>query len=171
MTDELHIRSLNDADPEIIAEAFRSIGWNKPAALFRRYFEEQASGTRSCWIANLEIAFAGYVTVNWKPAYPLFAEKGIPEIQDLNVLLSFRKRGVGSALLDCAEAQIARVSDVAGIGVGLHPGYNAAQKLYGQRGYIPDGRGITYKDRYLREGEQVILDDHLQLHLLKHLRP
>lgn len=25
-----------------------------------------------------------------------------------------------------------------GIGVGLHPVYNAAQRLYGRRGYVPE---------------------------------
>jgi GNAT superfamily N-acetyltransferase len=171
MTDDLRIRPLQDSDPEIIADPFLAIGWNKPAALFHRYLAEQASGSRSCWVANLNITFTGYVTVNWNPSYPLFAEQKIPEIQDLNVLPSFRGRGIGTALLDYAEAQIALVSDVAGIGVGLHPGYNAAQKLYGQRGYIPDGHGIVYKDRYLHEGETVILDDDLLLHLLKRIRP
>ena len=58
-----------------------------------------------------------------------------------------------------------------GIGIGLHPGYNAAQRLYGKRGYIPDGRGITYRDRFLKEGEHIVLDDDLVLHLTKRLRP
>ena len=74
-------------------------------------------------------------------------------------------------LLDRAEAEVACRSDVVGIGVGLHPGYNDAQRLYVKRGYIPDGLGITYRDRYLREGEQVVLDDDLVLHLKKPVRP
>jgi hypothetical protein len=41
-------------------------------------------------------------------------------------------------------AEVARRSGVVGIGVGLHPSYNAAQRLYVKRGYIPDARGITY---------------------------
>lgn len=58
-----------------------------------------------------------------------------------------------------------------GIGMGLDPGYNDAHRLYVKRGYIPDGRGVTYRDRYLREGEQVVLDDDLLLHLVKRIRP
>jgi GNAT superfamily N-acetyltransferase len=138
--------------------------------LFRRYLTEQARGTRSCWVANVNDALAGYVTINWQPTYPGFAEQRIPEIQDLNVLPSFRRKGIGTALLDHAEAQMASRSDIVGIGVGLHPGYNAAQRLYGKRGYIPDGRGVTYKDRCLREGDQVTLDDDLLLHLIKRIR-
>lgn len=37
----------------------------------------------------------------------------------------------------------------------------------GKRGYVPDGRGITYRDRYLQEGESVVLDDNPVLHLTK----
>ncbi len=171
MTDGLHLRSLDGTDPDVMARAFSCIGWIKPASLFRRYLTEQATGTRSCWVANLNNAFAGYVTINRQPTYPGFGQQRIPEIQDLNVLPSFRKKGVGTALLDHAEAQIASRSNVVGIGVGLHPGYNDAQRLYGKRGYIPDGLGITYKDRYLGEGDQVTLDDDLLLHLIKRIRP
>jgi GNAT superfamily N-acetyltransferase len=171
MTDGLHIRSLDATDPDEMARAFSRIGWFKPDSLFRRYLVEQARETRSCWVANLNNAFAGYITVNWQPTYPGFAEQRIPEIQDLNVLPPLRRKGIGTALLDCVEALIACRSDTVGISVGLHPGYNDALRLYGKRGYIPDGRGITYKDRYLREGDQVTLDDDLLLHLIKGIRP
>ena len=170
MTDGLHLRSLKDSDPYVMAAALSSIGWDKPATLFQRYLAEQAAGTRSCWVANLNEALAGYVTVNWEPTYGFFVEQKIPEIQDLNVLPPFRKKGIGTALLELVEAHIARHSAVAGLGVGLHPGYNDAQRLYGKRGYIPDGRGVTYRDRCLREGEQVVLDDDLLLHLVKRIR-
>jgi hypothetical protein len=54
--------------------------------------------------------------------------------------------------------------------VGLHPGYNAAQRLYAQRGYIPDGLGVTYEDRFVEAGELVRFDNELLLHLVKPLR-
>lgn len=110
------------------------------------------------------------MTINWRPTYPGFAELEIPEIQDLNVLPTFRRRGIASRLLDVAEAQAARSHCVVGIGVGLHAGYNAAQRLYGLRGYIPDGRGVTYRDQYVGQYVQVMLDDDLVLHLTKKLR-
>ena len=62
-------------------------------------------------------------------------------------------------------------SSTAGIGVAPHPGYNAAQRLYGKRGYIPDGLGITCDDHFLQEGAPIALDDQLVLHLIKRLRP
>lgn len=114
--------------------------------------------------------FAGHVTVNWQPAYAALATMNIPEIQDLNVLRKFRRRGIATRLLDHAEREAACRSDVVGIGVGLHPGYNAAQRLYGKRGYIPDGHGVTYRDCYVEEGSTIVLDDELILHLTKQLR-
>lgn len=167
---ELAIRALCENDPPVIASAFAQMGWNKPEAQYRQYLDEQSSSTRTCLVAVVHGQFAGYVTVNWRPSYPGFSEQNIPEIQDLNILRKFRRRGIASRLLDHAEQEIAHQSRVVGIGVGLHPGYNEAQRLYVKRGYIPDGLGITYRDRYIHEGEQVLLDDELILHLTKQLR-
>lgn len=153
-----------------MASAFQRNGWHKTEVQYRRYLEEQAAGLRVCMVAFAGGQFAGYVTLNWLPAYPPFAEAGIPEIQDLNVLPEFRRQGVASRLLDKVEALVAERGSIVGIGVGLHPGYNAAQRLYGMRGYVPDGRGITYRDTFLQEGAQTVLDDDLVLHLTRQLR-
>jgi GNAT superfamily N-acetyltransferase len=169
MAESVEIRALNDGDPETISAAFKGIGAGKPVAQYRRYLAEQLAGTRACFVATVDGQFAGYVTVNWRPTYRAFVEEQIPEIQDLNVLLGFRRKGLATRLLDRAEEEISRRSSVAGIGVGLHPGYKQAQKLYATRGYIPDGRGVTYRDRYVEEGASVVLDDDLVLHLTKHL--
>ena len=48
-------------------------------------------------------------------------------------------RGVGSALMDAVEALAAVTSDTVCLGVGLHSGYGAAQRMYVLRGYVPDG--------------------------------
>jgi GNAT superfamily N-acetyltransferase len=169
MGQNVEIRALNDRDPETISAAFKHIGWNKPAAQYRRYLVEQAAGARTCLVATVEGQFAGYVTVNWAPAYSGFAEHCIPEIQDLNVLPAFRGRGLARRLLDRAEEEILPRSSVAGISVGLHPGYNQAQRLYAMRGYIPDGRGVTYRNQYVEEGRSIVLDDDLVLHLTRRL--
>ena len=169
-TQNLAIRPLNEHDPVVIAAAFAQMSWNKPEAQYRQYLSEQVAGARTCFVAIVDGRFAGYVTVNWRPSYPGFSELNIPEIQDLNILRQFRKQGIASHLLDRAEAEVARHSGVVGIGVGLHPGYNAAQRLYGRRGYIPDGHGVTYRDCYIDEGSHVLLDDYLVLHFTKQLR-
>jgi|SRR5580658_5735020 ribosomal protein S18 acetylase RimI-like enzyme len=169
MAESVEIRALNDSDPEIISAAFSGIGAGKPVEQYRRYLAEQCAGTRTCLVATLDRQFAGYVTVSWVPKYTAFVEQQIPEIQDLNVLPGFRRRGLATRLLDRAEEEISLRSSVAGIGVGLHPGYNQAQSLYVKRGYIPDGRGVTYRNRYVEEGASVMLDDDLVLHLTKRL--
>ena len=169
MAEIVEIRVLNDSDPETISAAFRDIGAGKPVAQYRRYLAEQLAGTRACLVATVDRQFAGYVTVNWTPTYSAFVEEQIPEIQDLNVLPGFRRKGLATRLLDRAEEEISLRSSVAGIGVGLHPGYNQAQRLYVRRGYIPDGRGVTYSNQYVAEGMQVVLDDNLVLYLTKRI--
>jgi hypothetical protein len=73
----------------------------------------------------------------------------------------------GGAKEDLARAR----ADFVGIGVGLHPGYNAAQRLYVLRGHVPDGHGVTVGDEPVREGQTVVLNDEVDLHLVKRLRP
>lgn len=165
--DVVEIRPLSSDDARAISQAFAAIGWNKPAEQYVRYTEEQGAGSRECWVATVDSQFAGYVTLKWEPDYPGLAGRGIPEIQDLNVLPDFRRRGIATRLLDRAEGAAAGRSRVVGIGVGLHPGYRAAQVLYAKRGYIPDGLGVTYGERYVEEGEQVRMDDSLILHFTK----
>ena len=165
----IHIRPLIQADAPVISSAFASAGAVKPVSTYLRYLSEQAAGTRFGWIAMADDQFAGYVTLNRAPDYPGFAALQIPEIQDLNVLPQFRRNSIGSRLLDRAESEAAKFSAVIGIGVGLHPGYNAAQRLYVMRGYVPDGLGVTYRNRYVEEYAPVTLDDDLLLHLTKRL--
>ena len=85
------------------------------------------------------------------------------------MLPQFRWRGIATALVDECERLIRERSAIAGIGVGLHPGYNAAQRMYVLRGYVPDDRGVTYKNRYVVEGETLPFDDDLVLYLTKDL--
>ena len=168
--DGVEIRSFVDSDPPMMSAAFARVGSVKAAVTFERYLAEAAEGARICLAAEAAGAFAGYVTVDWMPDYPGFQDERIPEIQDLNVLPAFRRRGIATRLLDRAEAEIAARSAVAGIGVGLHPGYNVAQRMYGKRGYILDGRGLTWRNAYVPEGALVRVDDDLVLHLTKRLR-
>jgi GNAT superfamily N-acetyltransferase len=165
----IQIRLLEQNDPLSIAAAFKNIGWNKPETQYRRYLHEQVAGTRTCFVAVVDGQFAGYVTVNWRPDYVGFADLSIPEIQDLNVLTTYRRKGIATRLLDRAEGEAGRRSGVVGIAVGLHPGYNAAQRLYAKRGYIPDGRGITYRNRFVEEGTSVVVDDDLVMHFTKQI--
>jgi ribosomal protein S18 acetylase RimI-like enzyme len=163
----LTIRPLRGDDADMIAASFAAQGWNKPAAQYGRYYAEQCTGEREVLIAELDGAFAGYVTIVWQSDYQPFREQAIPEIVDLNVLIAFRRLGVASALLDNAETMIATHSPVAGLGVGMTADYGAAQILYMRRGYLPDGRGLASCGKTLHYGDVAILDDNLALYLTK----
>lgn len=163
------IRPLEASDPSVIAAAFAAIGWAKPREQYERYLAEQEAGQRYVWVAYAGDQFAGYVTLTWQPDYSPFRAEGIPEIQDFNVLPAFRRRGVGSALMDAAEAAAGDRGRVVGIGVGLDPGYGPAQRLYVRRGYVPDGRGIAWHNSTVSYGEQVLADDYLVLYFTRDL--
>jgi GNAT superfamily N-acetyltransferase len=173
-TNDVLIRSLIREDIVAISEAFNQIGWNKPATLFERYLKEQEAGERLVWVAHIQDEFAGYVTLKWQSQYPSFKAQSTPEIMDLNVLPAYRKMGIASLLLDAAEKQAATRSDTIGIGVGLYAGedggYGSAQRLYVRRGYIPDGKGITYNYEPTIPGNSYALDDDLVLWFTKKLR-
>jgi GNAT superfamily N-acetyltransferase len=109
------------------------------------------------------------VTLKWQSSYGPFNEKSIPEIKDLNVIPSFQRQGIGSQLLDVAEEVAKEHGNVVGIGVGLSKDYGQAQKLYINRGYIPDGEGLTYDYKPIHQGNTVAVDDELCLWLTKKL--
>lgn len=166
----IEIRRLRASDAPPLATAFSAIGWDKPEALFLAYVEEERAGRRAARVAVVDDEPAGYITVQWSSEDPSFAERGVPEIKDLNVLPCFRGEGVGSELLGAAEELIAERSSVAGIRVGLHAGYGAAQRLYVRRGYVPDGSGaVDAAGRAVPEGARVSLDDEVTLRLYKTL--
>ena len=161
------IRFLRAEDVEPIARAFQQLGWHKPAAQYQNYLRAQQEGRRIVPVAFVDDEFAGYLNVVWRSDYPPFQAERIPEIQDFNVLPHVRRRGIGSRLMDEAEQLIAQRSILAGIGVGLTADYGAAQRLYVVRGYVPDGRGLMWRNQPVSYGAQVTVDDALTLHLVK----
>ena len=169
-TCNVDIRLLDSNDIPEIAQAFRELGWNKPASQYAHYLVEQALELRDVYVAFVKGAFAGYLTICWKAGYEPFREKNIPEIVDFNILPQFRRMGIGSQLMDKAESEIAMVSRIAGIGVGMTADYGAAQKLYVLRGYVPDGLGLHWKNHHAQYGEEVRVDDDLALYLTKELK-
>lgn len=161
------IRSLEAQDIQLIYASFADSGGYRPPLLLEGYLAEQNRGMRVVLVAYLDENFVGYVTIKWQSDYPPFAEKGIPEINDLNVLPPFQRRGIATALVDEAEKRIFERSSVAGIGVGMYAGYGAAQRMYALRGYVPDGLGLFYKGQHVRPDQEVPVDDDLILYLIK----
>ncbi|MGC1376751.1 MAG: GNAT family N-acetyltransferase [Anaerolineales bacterium] len=171
MSDNLLICPLAETDPERISAAFAAQGWDKPAALYRRYLKEQSDGLRAVFVAEYDGDFAGYVTLVWLSDYPAFRQRNIPEIVDLNVLKLYQRRRIASALLDASEKRAAERSLVVGLGVGLTGDYGPAQRLYIRRGYVPDGSGAWSRGKALQRGDQVPVDDDLVLYLTRPLSP
>ena len=165
----IRIHPLEAADIDPITDAFRAARWPKPREQYERYLREQEEGVRSVLVARAGAEVCGYGTVAWRSEYPPFMAARIPEIQDLNVLPKFRRRGIAMRLLDEAEGLVAERSAVVGIGVGLYADYGAAQRLYVRRGYVPDGRGAAYRNQPVRGGELVRADDDLVLYLTRAL--
>jgi GNAT superfamily N-acetyltransferase len=164
---EVTIRPLTKTDIPIIVTRFAKHNWPKPSSTFEKYLQEQDTSERLIWVAYVKDEFVGYITLKWQSRYQPFRLNKIPEIMDLNVLPPFRNFGIGSKLLEIAETAASAQSNVVGIGVGLYDGYGEAQKIYIKRGYIPDGRGITYSYQSIVPGSTVTLDDDLVLWFTK----
>ncbi len=169
------IRSMLPGDIQQLANGFAAQGWHKPPEQFAHYLQLQQEGSRKIIIAEHRGQAVGYTTLLPLALEGPFAGK-LPEIQDFNVLISHRRQGFGNRILDAAEALakgyglgLAPGESRASIGVGLHPGYGNAQRLYVKRGYIPDGSGVWYQDRPLPAGAPCANDDELVLYLSKTL--
>lgn len=135
----------------------------------KRCWEENERGERITLLAFYEGQFAGSLHLLFASGYSFFKENGIPEINDFNVIPPLRKRGIGNALMDEVEEIAFQKAGVVGIGVGLYDSYGPAQRIYAKRGFIPDGRGVTYNQLPVTPGSEVRLDDGLVLYMTKYV--
>jgi GNAT superfamily N-acetyltransferase len=159
------IAVMTAADVASVRATFR-----KPDGYYEGVLSAQERGELVVLVARREGGVRGYLKVVWRSEYSPFRDAEVPEIQDLNVRPACRRQGVATRLMDRAELLIAERAQIAGIGVGLHPGYGAAQRMYAQRGYVPDARPLTWRLAPVSEGQTVTLDDDLVLHLTKDLQ-
>lgn len=164
---EVLIRDLERNDVDIFVAEENVQGWNStPEKLLNRL--KDASKKRSAALAALfKGELAGYVSVYFDSKYGAFSGKGIPEIVDFSVLEKFRRRGIGSRLMDTAESIAGDYADTVCLGVGLHSGYGAAQRMYVKRGYIPDGSGVWFNDKVCEQNAECINNDDLVLYFSK----
>jgi len=136
----------------------------------RRYLADHAEPDGTSLIATRGPDVIGYAAIVWESDYAGFRSRGIPLVHQIAVAGPFRQQGAATLLMDAAE-QLARSRGIAtlGITVGLFDEYGPAQRLYGRRGYIPDGRGACRGQEPLRKGMQVTVDDDLIIWLTKDL--
>jgi GNAT superfamily N-acetyltransferase len=160
------VRALRPSDVEQLQQRFPK----KPPGLFAGYLGEHGAGIRHVLVADIDGGgIAGYLTVFLRPDRRYFVDRDIPEVRDFNVIDELRRQGVGSLLMDAAEAFVRPRCDTLGIAVGLHHWYGPAQRMYVLRGFIPLGEGVTYEDRRVEAGETVQVDDALLLRFAKRL--
>ena len=165
------IRSLQQKDIEVLADQY--FPWTSRKETLEKWsrnLKEQKEGTRLSCIIEYQNKIAGYGSLLQYSEYPIFRDKKILEINDVWVYDHYRKKGFGTCLISHLEklAHNDQYTQI-GIGVGLYRDYGAAQKLYFQLGYAPDGLGITYKGKMGIPGESYPLDDDLILWLVKSL--
>lgn len=163
----MNIRPILLSDAEKISTAFAEQGWNKPLEQYHSYYAKQEAGDFQVLVATVENVFAGYLILAPKSEHGPFINMNFPEIRDFNVLLKYQNRGIGSELMNCAETKAQKSSHTITLGVGLHSGYGAVQRLYIKRGYCPDGSGVWYQDYQLAPYLPCKNDDDLVLYLYK----
>ena len=167
---ELRIRRASTQDAAWLQVSFaQQVKLQKRGRYFADCCRQQDEGQIVLLFSEGDGDYLGHVKVVWESEVPYFSENGIPEIQDLIVVPTHRRKGIATQLLERAENIIRRRSGVAGICFGLYADYGAAQRLYVLRGYVPDGNGVVYKDAYVKPGQRVIVDDDLVLCLTKRL--
>jgi predicted N-acetyltransferase YhbS len=128
----------------ILAAWYQGIYGGRPRKTYTGLFDEQERGLRTVIIAERGGEIAGCVSLSPSAKTGPFKGKGIPEITNLSVGEEFREQGVGTELMNRAEAAAAEMSGAVCLGVGLHGISGAAQRLFVKRGYIPDGSGVWY---------------------------
>ncbi|MHB1955424.1 MAG: GNAT family N-acetyltransferase [Sulfobacillus sp.] len=163
----IHIRQMTTEDIENVFEVFEKHDIGKSLDYLSECWEENKKGDRLTLVAFYDGQFAGSLHLLIKSYYPYFVEKGIPEINDFNVIPPLRRLGIGNALMDAVEGIAIKKYGVVGVGVGLFESYGNAQRLYARRGYIPDGRGLTYNGEPVTQGSSVRVDHNLALYMTK----
>lgn len=167
MDNAIEIRPMTGVDVDLVYRIFNDHGIEKSRDYLLKCWEQHGAGDRITLLAFYQGQFAGSLHLLAESQYPYFAEKGIPEINDFNVIPPYRKLGIGTALMDTAENIAFEKYGIVGIGVGLYPSYGSAQRLYAKRAYIPDGRGVMYLQQPVTPGDLARVDDDLNLYFTK----
>lgn len=131
--------------------------WRKERTQYERYFHLQGKGNRVVFVAVDGDTVVGYTTIIWETQYRHFKAADIPEIVDLNVIDEYQHQGIGTRLIQACEAQARRQGkQMIGISVIQSEEFAAANRLYPNLGYLPDGNGITPYDNALHLIKQLV---------------
>ena len=97
------------------------------------------------------------------------AGQNIPGVVDLIVFEKYRRKKIATMLLDAAENIAKQHCNKIYLDVCLNSDYGPAQRFYIKRGYIPDGKGVYYKEKVCETDAVCRNDDELTLCLAKEL--
>lgn len=165
------VRDMIDSDAQYFAAEERLQGWNATTDKYEMRLNDVKEGKSIALVAEYYGTPAGYINVYPNSEWGAFANQGYPEIIDFGVLEKYRRKGIGSILMDTAEKIASKYADTVYLGVGLHNGYGSAQRMYVKRGYIPDGSGVWYKDKICTPYDTIYTnDDDLVLYFSKSLK-
>lgn len=166
--DKIVIRDLEITDAEIFTAAEIEQGWlDATADKIIGRMKDVNDGKTISIVAEYMGDPAGYVNIYIDCQWGALGGKGYCEIIDFTVLEKYRRRGIGTKLMDIAEQIAFGYSDTVYLGVGLHSGYGSAQRMYIKRGYIPDGSGVWYGEKVCEQNAACANDDDLNLYLYK----
>lgn len=165
------IRDIEMKDIEILTEGEKAQGWHWASTeKTASRLPDRDAGKCVVLVAEYNGEPAGYVSLYWNAESGAYKDLQIPEIVDFNVLVKFRRKGIGSKLMDVCEQLAGTRCDRVCLGVGLYRDYGTAQRIYVKRGYIPDGTGAWYGADNCVPGKNYCLDDDLILFLSKELK-
>ena len=97
------------------------------------------------------------------------AGQNIPGVVDLIVFEKYRRKKIATMLLDAAENIAKQHCDKIYLDVCLNNAYGPDRRFYIKRGYIPDGKGVYYKEKVCETDAVCRNDDELTLCLAKEL--
>lgn len=166
----IEVRPMRVEDVEAFVREEKAQGWESTPEKLETRLRDRAEKGAIPIVAEFDGEPAGYLTVYPDSKWGAFGGKGLPEIVDFNVLEKFRRRGIGTKLMDEAERIAGEYADEVYLGVGLMSSYGAAQRLYIKRGYIPDGSGVWHGNAPCPDYAETVNDDELNLYLIKRLR-
>ena len=134
-----------------------------------RQLDFQDNNECSALVALCDNRVAGYVFLFYRCKWGAMKNQGLPGICDLVVFEPYRRKGIATKLMDCAESLARSVNTKIYLDVCLNAEYGPAQRFYALRGYVPDGAGVYYEERVLAKDEVCKNDDELTLCLVKEL--
>lgn len=167
--EDISIRDMEESDILGICQAE---GDMSPGNI--QYYEKQFGHIREKMCAGLlavcQGEMAGYVYLYYQCKWGGLGNQGYPGVVDLYVTEKFRRRGIGSLLMDEAERIAAEYGGLIYLDVGLNSAFGSAQRLYAKRGYLPDGKGCYYEEKICGTDAWCRNSDELTLCLVKELK-